>query len=73
MLAVGSKATVLPSAKYKHMVTTRIVPWDIDELRLPANDYFTITPRTTETTEHLIERLHNLERRVDYLEQKSNR
>lgn len=44
--------------------------WDTDELKLPENNDFTITPKATDSTENLIGRLHNLERRVDYLEQK---
>ena len=44
-----------------------------DELRLSANNDFIITPKATATTEHLMERPHNIEKRVDYFEQKSDR
>jgi len=47
--------------------------WDIDNLKLNANNDFTSTPLTTDMdSSDLMGRLHNLEQRVGYLELKFN-
>eukprot|EP00629_Pelagomonadales_sp_RCC1024_P010964 CAMPEP_0119265100 /NCGR_PEP_ID=MMETSP1329-20130426/4007_1 /TAXON_ID=114041 /ORGANISM="Genus nov. species nov., Strain RCC1024" /LENGTH=60 /DNA_ID=CAMNT_0007264909 /DNA_START=1 /DNA_END=183 /DNA_ORIENTATION=- len=47
--------------------------WDTDDLKLTPNNDFATAPKVSDSTEHLKEKLHNLEQRVAYLERRLGR